>query len=186
MTVFAHRQQEPEVCSLFDFSVDSSYRNLISVSSCSNDVLQVSRSTPDLSLTVTLLEKAGLEEIFQCSGPFTALLPTNDAWAALDPALFEFLLRPNSVELLEDILLYHILPGRYFSADLTFGAKGTLLDGASISVGSAPFRVNEVDVVFRDAVACNGVVHLIAGVLMPFTLGTCAPYRLSLTNILLH
>lgn len=163
-----HFQVEPEICSAFAY--DSGGQQ-IAQAGCSPNVLEAARGVPDLSLTVTLLEKADLQDIFGCSGPFTALLPTNDAWAALDPALFEYLLRPENTELLEDILLYHILPGRLRSSEIPYGAQNTLLGNGQVFAQSDPFRFDGIEVMQRDVVVCNGVVHTLRAVLMPFTLG---------------
>lgn len=42
-----------------------------------NNVLETARENLDLSLFVSLYEISGLEAIFDCGGPFTAVFPTN-------------------------------------------------------------------------------------------------------------
>lgn len=119
-----------------------------------------------------MLDRVNLSDIFLCNGPFTALLPTNDAWSRLDPSALEYLLRPDNQELLEDLLLYHILPGVLTSASNADGPADTLLPGATVEVGTVVFTFNGSLTSKRDIQACNGLFHLLDNVLLPFPLRT--------------
>ena len=126
------------------------------------------RHNDDLSTFVRLLENAGLAEIFMCPGPFTALAPTNEAFEALDSdTLAELLLSENN-EKLQDILLYHIVPGLYLSEDFEDGYLDTLLDEQSVSVTIDPILFNgRATIVEEDILACNGAIQAIDDVLVP-------------------
>lgn len=139
---------------------------------CDPNVLDIARMNIDLSTFVALLELAGLSEYFMCAGPFTLLAPTNEAFQALDPATFQQLLLPANRQRLQDLLLYHILPGLYLSADFNDGSTlDTLLPGESVSVTINPIVFNgRAAVVQSDIIACNGVIDIIDDVLVP---GTC-------------
>lgn len=122
----------------------------------------------DLSTFVQLLEVAGLTEYFMCSGPFTLLAPTNEAFEALDAATLDELLLPSNQDKLKDLLLYHIVPGLVLSDDFEDGTIDTLLDDQSISVSVDPILLNgRAEVVQADIIACNGVIHAIDDVLVP-------------------
>ncbi|KAK4023785.1 hypothetical protein OUZ56_009185 [Daphnia magna] len=56
---------------------------------------------------VDLIVKAGLEETFSANRPFVILAPTNEAFAAIDPAILAALLK--DIYLLRDILRYHLV-----------------------------------------------------------------------------
>ncbi|XP_045026523.1 transforming growth factor-beta-induced protein ig-h3-like [Daphnia magna] len=56
---------------------------------------------------VDLIVKAGLEETFSANRPFVVLAPTNEAFAAIDPAVLAALLK--DIYLLRDILRYHLV-----------------------------------------------------------------------------
>jgi uncharacterized surface protein with fasciclin (FAS1) repeats len=117
---------------------------------------------------VKLIEVAGLTEYFMCSGPFTLLAPTNDAFDALDAATLDELLLPSNQDKLKDLLLYHIVPGLLLSDDFEDGSIDTLLADQSISVSVDPILFNgRAKIVEADIIACNGVIQAIDDVLVP-------------------
>jgi uncharacterized surface protein with fasciclin (FAS1) repeats len=134
---------------------------------CAPNLLETAAQIPELTLSVSLLERAGLGDIFTCSGPFTALLPTNAAWDALDPAYLKFLLMPGNRQNLEDILLYHLLPGATPSSSFQVGEIDTLL-GEKLTVTLSPLLFNGVGVETADIKACNGFIDSLGAVLLPF------------------
>jgi uncharacterized surface protein with fasciclin (FAS1) repeats len=158
---------EPDVCDLFVFSDD---RRRLTDGVCSPSVFEVARRESSISLTLTLLDRVHLSDVFLCNGPFTALLPTNDAWSLLDPITLEYFLRPENQELLEDLLMYHILPGILTSSSEVDGPSDTLLPGERVEVGTVVFTFNGSLTSKRDIQACNGVFHLLDNVLLPFAL----------------
>jgi uncharacterized surface protein with fasciclin (FAS1) repeats len=129
-------------------------------------VLDVARQDPDLSVFVELVMKAGLDGIFDCAGPFTLLIPTNDGFANLNPAdLAELLMKKHRKELI-DILLYHMLPGVVLSNEFHDG-KIEALNGDGLTVQANPLQFDDALVLDADNVACNGVYHKIDKVLIP-------------------
>lgn len=135
---------------------------------CDPNVLETARLNEDLSTFVALLEITGLADIFLCAGPFTCLAPTNAAFDALDPTLVEELLDPDNLGLLQDVLLYHLVPDLILSDDFEDGSLLTLLDGQTINVTTTPVIFNgDVDLVEPDILACNGVIHILDNVLLP-------------------
>jgi uncharacterized surface protein with fasciclin (FAS1) repeats len=134
---------------------------------CDPNVLETARLNEDLSTFVALLEIAGLSDIFLCAGPFTCLAPTNAAFDALDPALVGELLDPVNVSMLQDVLLYHLVPDLFLSDDFEDGSLATLLDGETIDVTTNPVTFNgEVEIVEPDVLACNGVIQVLDRVLL--------------------
>jgi uncharacterized surface protein with fasciclin (FAS1) repeats len=84
---------------------------------------------------------------------------------------------PAEPGLLDDVLLYHVLPGAKTVAELDgAGDQATLLTGATLSVKYRQIRdgdpndVNGVIVHPNDVVAGNGIVHTTAFVLRPIDL----------------
>lgn len=132
---------------------------------CDPNVIDVARDEPQLSTFVQLIEAANLEDLFLCAGPFTALAPNNDAFAKLDQSLLDFLLDPANQEELQGLLLYHLLPGAYFSSGLTPGPVVTL-QGDAVEVSLDPIRFDNAEVVEADNAACNGVIHILDEVLL--------------------
>ena len=161
----------PPSCSTLDFREEGEFpsdrrRLQYEGERCDDNVLEVASQNPEYSTFVSLVEAAGLEEIFLCAGPYTLFVPTNEAFEALDPELLEELTEPGNEELLQAVLLYHVLPGLTLSSDLEPGAAETL-QGESVFIGVDPPTVNDVDIVAPDTIACNGVIHGIDEVLIP-------------------
>ena len=135
---------------------------------CEPNVLDTAKRFPELSTFVQLVGLAGLEDIFVCSGPFTLLAPSNSAFDAIDPEVIRELLHPSNSEKLQDLLLYHIVPGLYLPADLEAGYLETLLVDQSVEVELDPIIFNQKAGVVRDnIVACNGAIYILDDVLVP-------------------
>lgn len=117
---------------------------------------------------VAALGAAGLTSSLQEGyGPFTVFAPTDSAFAALPAGLLNCLLLPQNFNLLNNILLYHVIggPRQYSSSDLlnlstpaTTLSFEALLFGARPSTGELLIN-NGVTVVQPDMMASNGVVH---------------------------
>ena len=112
------------------------------------------------------------DTVADCSaGPFTVFAPTNDAFAAALTALgltAEQLLADT--ETLTDILLYHVVSGEVLAADVVTLDSATTLQGGDIMIaveGSTVVLNDSVNVTGTDIEACNGVIHVIDGVLLP-------------------
>lgn len=168
---------DPDFCDAFTFDDRRRLQNATDSGgdNCEPNVLETARMNPDLSTVVSLIEAADLVDVFSCAGPFTALLPNNDAFADLDPAFLDFLLNPANQDTLQDLLLYHILPGSTMSTEFSQGPTDTLLMGQQVDVLLIPLRFDNAGVVTTDIAACNGLIDIIDTVLLPFEPPTAAP-----------
>ena len=92
--------------------------------------------------------------------------PTNEAFKALPPHLLASLfLHPSS---LQNVLLYHVVPGDLGSGDVLASEALHTLQGAAIEVDAEQVTLNgNVGLVETDIHASNGVIHVIDGVLIP-------------------
>jgi len=157
--------QDP-ICEEFTF--DRRKRRLQDGEDCNDNVLQTALQNPDLEIIASLIESAGLGPIFECAGPFTALLPSNDAFADVDPIFIQDLLNPENIENLQNFVLYHVLPGATLTTEFTVGPTETLLTGNQIDVSMDPIQFNGANVLESDVVACNGYIDIIDTILNPF------------------
>ena len=148
-----------------------------------NTVLSVFTFTETLraALDLTNLTPA-LEEP---NGPFTLFAPTEDAFGKLPAGTLETLVQPANLGTLEDILLYHVAPGRFRVEDLADGQQIETLLGPTVEVtisvdsdrrhrhlavpGNDPgLKLNgSTRIVFANIGASNGLVHVIDEVLIP-------------------
>ncbi|NBB95219.1 MAG: fasciclin domain-containing protein [Planctomycetes bacterium] len=119
----------------------------------------------------TLLKAAGeadLAETLANDGPFTLFAPTDAAFANLPHGTLDSLLADK--EQLRAVLLYHVLPGRVTSAQITQRIDAKTAQGAALEVrpahGTVAVGPNAV-VTDADVPASNGVIHVIDNVLIP-------------------
>ena len=122
----------------------------------------------DLSTLANAVVRAGLMGTLNGEGEFTVFAPTNEAFAAALEELgvtFDDLIADQ--ELLESILLYHVVEGTVTS-DMLEAGEVTTLNGATVTIALEDgVTVNGANVVAADVMASNGVVHVIDAVLVP-------------------
>lgn len=116
-----------------------------------------------------LLDKAGLVDALQGPGPFTVFAPTDAAFAKLDKATLDSLLKPENKDKLASILKYHVVPGRIFAEGAVKAASAKTLQGSPVAIKASGGKVmiNASTVATADINATNGVIHVIDTVLMP-------------------
>jgi transforming growth factor-beta-induced protein len=102
-------------------------------------------------------------------GPITVFAPTDSAFAKVDKATLESLLKPENRDRLRGVLTYHVVPGRLTGADLVSRSGATTLNGQLVGFTfvDGTLRVNGARVTQIDVNTSNGVVHVIDGVLIP-------------------
>ena len=114
-------------------------------------------------------------------GPFTVFAPTNEAFAMLPPGTVDTLVKPENKAMLTKILTYHVVAGRYTSADLMKmiqdgGGKAmlTTVQGEPLTVSGMGHHLTITDakgdlahITIMDVIQSNGVIDVIDTVLMP-------------------
>ncbi len=123
------------------------------------------------STLVAVVDAAGLNGLLQSDGPFTLLAPSDDAFAALldQTGMTQDDLLANT-QLLKQIILQHLIPGRYLFRDLTSGPTlPSLLVGQSVSfdLTSGVFTANGANILDVDNLASNGVMLVVDSVILP-------------------
>jgi uncharacterized surface protein with fasciclin (FAS1) repeats len=131
------------------------------------DIVAVASENPDFSTLVAAITAADLASTLQGTGPFTVFAPTNEAFAALPAGVLDALLLPENVDVLTQILTYHVVSGAVLAADVVDGNVATV-EGQDIVLSTAGgVAVNSVPVAAADVMASNGVIHVIGTVLLP-------------------
>jgi uncharacterized surface protein with fasciclin (FAS1) repeats len=146
----------------------------------SKSLVEIAAGSPDFTELVSLVLAAdpGVAKALTdaSANGLTVFAPTNAAFNELYKAIPKAdLLLPDSKELLTDVLLYHVVPGRVFSSDLpnvkgavetaSTGDKLTfdLSSGAVVKgTSSGNSKITAVNIL-----ATNGVIHVIDKVLLP-------------------
>jgi uncharacterized surface protein with fasciclin (FAS1) repeats len=145
------------------------------------NMLELLEDSGRFTTLLSLLETAGLAETIAQGRPLTLLAPNDDAFAALDPALVDAVLA-DPEGLLRTVLLYHVLGGWKNLAELQRMTTAETVEGRPIIVrdlsrgeragiqarrGARTPHVNDARVLRRNWRATNGIVHELAGVLVP-------------------
>jgi uncharacterized surface protein with fasciclin (FAS1) repeats len=132
------------------------------------NIVEVAQGAGSFSTLLAAAEAAGLVETLTSEGPFTVFAPTDDAFAALPEGTVETLLMPENQEQLQGVLLYHVVPGKVMSGDLSDGMEAETAQGAPVTISLADgVSVNGANVVTADIEASNGVIHVIDAVILP-------------------
>lgn len=137
-------------------------------------------ATEPLSLLEAAVIKADLAATLSTEGPFTVFTPTDDAFVALLEILgdnynsLEDFDTEEEIALLKNILLYHVIPAKVLSTDLSEGAVATaytdneievIASGETFVIGDA--SDTNANITGVDIMASNGVAHTIDKVLLP-------------------
>jgi transforming growth factor-beta-induced protein len=140
-----------------------------------SDIVDTAIADGRFTTLVAAVTAGGLVDTLKGAGPFTVFAPTDDAFAKLPAGTVEDLLKPENLETLKNILLYHVVPGAVMAADVvTLDGKSadTAFAGnaIAISVKDGSVFLNEtVQVIITDIATSNGVIHVIDTVLLPPT-----------------
>jgi transforming growth factor-beta-induced protein len=81
------------------------------------DIVDTAVADGRFTTLVAAVQAAGLLDTLKSEGPFTVFAPTDDAFAKLPAGTVEDLLKPENLETLTNILLYHVVPGKVMAAD---------------------------------------------------------------------
>ena len=144
-------------------------------------IVALAQGNPQASTLVTAVTAAGLAETLSGPGPFTVFAPTNDAFAKVDKATLDGLLKPESKDKLAALLKYHVVAGNVKSADLAkmiTDGKGTAtvktLNGGSLKASMDGDKIVLTDakggkstVTGADMIGSNGTIHAVDTVVMP-------------------
>ena len=82
------------------------------------DIVDTAVADGRFTTLVAAVQAAGLVETLKGEGPFTVFAPTDEAFAKLPAGTVEDLLKPENLETLTNILLYHVVPGKVMAADV--------------------------------------------------------------------
>jgi len=135
-----------------------------------NTIVDIAVADGRFTTLVAALQAVGLVETLSGEGPFTVFAPTDDAFAKLPAGTVESLLKPENLEQLKNVLLYHVVSGKVMAADVVglTSAPSVLGQDITITVKDGKVFLNDtVQVIITDIEASNGVIHVIDAVLLP-------------------
>lgn len=132
------------------------------------NIIEVAVGAGTFTTLAAALGAADLVATLEGTGPFTVFAPTDDAFAALPEGLLDALLLPENKEVLQSILIYHVVAGEVLAADVTTGDV-TTVEGSTFAVDTSEGVVinGTANVTATDIAASNGVIHVIDAVILP-------------------
>lgn len=136
----------------------------------SRDIVENAVRANNVKTVVAAVVAAGLVDTLKSAGPFTVFAPTDSAFAKLPAGTVETLVKPENKATLVDILTYHVVAGKYTSADLTDGLVLTTVEGKKLTFTKVTGKLminGSAMVETADVISTNGVTHVIDTVLMP-------------------
>lgn len=147
----------------------------------SKNIVENAVNSKDHTTLVAAVKAADLVETLQSKGPFTVFAPTNSAFDNLPKGTVETLLEPENKKMLQTVLTYHVLAGKFSATDIASAIKkgngkatfktvsgGTLtawLKGKDIYLKDE--NGNSAKVTISDVNQSNGVIHVIDAVVTP-------------------
>lgn len=147
------------------------YLNAEAPAPAPQSIAALAAGNPNLSTLLAAVEAADLGgALADPALDATVFAPTNAAFSAALNALGITAdeLFANT-ELLQSILLYHVMPGTFFAEDLVTDNRPSL-QGEPIMISvdeDGNVQVNQANVIIADVDASNGIVHVIDAVILP-------------------
>ncbi|WP_040670330.1 fasciclin domain-containing protein [Nitritalea halalkaliphila] len=147
----------------------------------SKNIVENAVNSKDHTTLVAAVQAAGLVDVLQSDGPFTVFAPTNAAFGKLPEGTVETLVKPESKDVLTAILTYHVVAGKFGSAEIADAIKKgngkasfTTVQGGKLSAemkGKDLILTDEnggaSKVTIKDVFQSNGVIHVIDTVVTP-------------------
>lgn len=155
----------------------SYYRNSYSRSSsprngrrtqANKTIAEIVGSDPNLGTLATLVTQVGLFDALNGQGSFTLFAPSDSAFANLPSSIVRHLTSASGKDDLTNILLYHVVPAKITSDQISSTVTPATLQGKNLCVYvNGGVHINDATVTRADIMASNGVIHIIDTVLTP-------------------
>ncbi len=145
------------------------------------NIVENAVNSKDHTTLVAAVKAAGLVETLQSAGPFTVFAPTNSAFDMLPAGTVNNLLMAENKPALTGVLTYHVIAGRWSSADIAKmikegngkaevktvagGKLWLMMEGKKLAIKDEKGGIAYVTI--KDVNQSNGVIHVIDHVLLP-------------------
>lgn len=128
------------------------------------NMIATAAENPELSTFLFALDRAGLTNALSTEGPFTVFAPSNDAFNA---SQMNFNLM--TTDSLQDILVYHVLSGRYLTSLLERDSIPTFSPNNYLFFRGKNNRISineNTRITTANIEGTNGVLHIVDRVLI--------------------
>ena len=133
------------------------------------DIVDTAVHAGSFGTLLAAAKAAGLVDTLKSKGPFTVLAPTDAAFAKIPDEAIADLLKPENKAALQNILTYHVLPGRVTASEVAKLTVAKTVQGEQVNITSQHGKVtiDGANVIKADIQASNGIIHVIDTVIMP-------------------
>jgi uncharacterized surface protein with fasciclin (FAS1) repeats len=136
----------------------------------SKDVADNIISSPQDQEFARMIQSVGLDTFLHDQGPFTIFAPIDASYAKLPSDVTDKLSNPEEVGTIRQVVLYHVVKGKYLYKDLKDGMKLKTLEGDELLFTQRKDNWlinNHAYLINYDMVSTNGVIHTINTYLLP-------------------
>ena len=123
------------------------------------DIVDTAIAAGNFTTLAAALEAGGLVGTLKSEGPFTVFAPTDEAFAKLPEGTVEKLLNEPGRKTLKQILLYHVVPGKVTSKQVSTLDQAKTAAGSMLQVQAKDGKVmiNDARVINADIPASNTI-----------------------------
>jgi uncharacterized surface protein with fasciclin (FAS1) repeats len=133
------------------------------------DIVETARSNESLQTFMNLFDELGMTEDLRGYGRFTVFMPNDDAFRVVEDELQNYLQVDRSG--LATLLSYHILSDSspLTSEEMTSSMTVRTLAGHNVEITRrrGKIYVNNAQIIEKDILASNGIIHIINEVIVP-------------------
>lgn len=132
-------------------------------------IVETAIAAGNFKTLVTAVKAADLVDTLNGRTQFTVFAPTDEAFAKLDSATIQSLLKPENKSQLTQVLTYHVLPGRVAAKDAYDLNSASTVNGQRLPINfrGDSLKVGDSKIIVTDIPCSNGVIHVIDTVLLP-------------------
>lgn len=145
------------------------------------NIIENALKSKDHTILVAAVVGAELVKTLQSAGPFTVFAPTNAAFNKLPEGIVTTLLRAENRSILQTLLKYHVISGKFNAKDVVAAIKAgkgkAELKTVNGDILIASLKDNDIiltdanggiaKIIITDVNQSNGVIHVINNVLHP-------------------
>lgn len=129
-------------------------------------IVELIREDGRFKTLISLFESTMQGQTFSNGGLFTVFAPTDEAFEKLGRETVDSLLKDT--ERLKAVLNYHVIGDEYLASELKIAQTLFTLNGKPIKLNTdGTLTINNVQILNKDILARDGVIHVIETVLIP-------------------
>jgi uncharacterized surface protein with fasciclin (FAS1) repeats len=132
-----------------------------------SNITQVVRVDKKMTSMKKWIIASGLDQLLTTRGPFTLLVPSDDAFAKLSDDTKQHYLKPENKLELTTFINRHIINGQVNYKDLKEGDRLKSIDGKDlvVTMSEGSFLINGSSIQSNDVKTSNGVIYSLNDVL---------------------